>query len=152
MILSFNLSETQRWIVSLCDFFYVLFRLRSAISHLSTVVLIIAKSLSHITSFQYVVCFIICDNKKIIVLNVRWIKLNDINFMTFWFLYFHQKFHLYHHDEFRIDFISMKLKKIRHVVNCHEQIFKRQAIYIETKYVKAHDWAVSMWKYLQLFN
>jgi hypothetical protein len=34
-------------------FFYVLFRLRSAISHLSTVVSIIAESLSHTIPFQY---------------------------------------------------------------------------------------------------
>jgi hypothetical protein len=51
----FSLSEIQRWIVSLCDFLYVLFRsLRSIILHLLIVVLIIAKSLFHIISFQYV--------------------------------------------------------------------------------------------------
>jgi hypothetical protein len=42
----FSLSEIQRWIVSLCDSFYVLFRPRSAISHLPAVVSIIANSLS----------------------------------------------------------------------------------------------------------
>jgi hypothetical protein len=49
----FSLSEIQRWIVSFCDFLYVLFRFRSAIFHLSTVVSIIAESLSHTTSFQH---------------------------------------------------------------------------------------------------
>jgi hypothetical protein len=50
----FSLSEIQRWIVSLCDFFYVLFRFRSIIFHLSIVVSIIAKSLSHIISSQHI--------------------------------------------------------------------------------------------------
>jgi hypothetical protein len=49
----FSLSEIQRWIVSLCDFLYVLFRSRSAIFHSSAVVSIIAEPLSHTTSFQY---------------------------------------------------------------------------------------------------
>jgi hypothetical protein len=54
----FSLSEIQRWIVSLCDFVYVLFHSRSAILHLSTVVSISAKSLSHTISFQCITHFI----------------------------------------------------------------------------------------------
>jgi hypothetical protein len=52
LLRSFSLSEIQRWIVSLCDFFYVLFRSRSAISHLSAVPPIIADSLPHTTPCQ----------------------------------------------------------------------------------------------------
>jgi hypothetical protein len=49
----FSLFEIQRWNVSLCDFFYVFFRFRSIIFHLSIVVSIIAKSLSHIIFFHW---------------------------------------------------------------------------------------------------
>jgi hypothetical protein len=61
---SFYLSEIQRWIVSLRDFFYVLFRLRSNIFHLSIVVSIIAKSLFHIISFHWQSR---CDDREMIV-------------------------------------------------------------------------------------
>ncbi len=60
----FSLSEIQRWIVSLCDFFYVLFRFRSIIFHLSIVVSIIAKSLLHIISFHWRSR---CDDREMIV-------------------------------------------------------------------------------------
>jgi hypothetical protein len=64
----FSLSEIQRWIVSLCDFFYVLIRflrfLRSTIFHLFIVVLIIAKSLSHIIFFHWRSR---CDDREMIV-------------------------------------------------------------------------------------
>jgi hypothetical protein len=61
---SFSLSEIQRWIVSLCDFFYVFFRFRSIIFHLSIVVSIIAKSLFHIISFHWRSR---CDDREMIV-------------------------------------------------------------------------------------
>jgi hypothetical protein len=61
---SFNLSEIQRWIISFCDFFYVFFRSRSIIFHLSIVASIIAKSLSHIIFFHW---WSRCDDREIIV-------------------------------------------------------------------------------------
>jgi hypothetical protein len=50
---SFSLSEIQRWIVFFVIFSTFFFAFRSTIFHLSTVVSIIAKSLSHTISSHY---------------------------------------------------------------------------------------------------
>jgi hypothetical protein len=76
LLRSFSLSEIQRWIVSLCDFFYVFFRSRSAISHLSTVVSIIAESLLHTISFQHVSQSIVFEGSFFLIISIPSIFFN----------------------------------------------------------------------------